>query len=232
MAVLEENSTKYYIITLVLILYIIAFSKEKKEKILTILPFILLQILILGYLIKEGRIPDRVITPLQYCYIVTNLYIVMKEEKIKENLVNILKHNKIMIIIITLVIFTISLNIKIDERTSTSLKIGNSMEKYFKENSNNFYIYDNNFLTEFELFNGMKVNNYINMSGWTAYSPIYMERLKSLDVESLKDLLLRDNVYLILDKSLNINDYKNIILNAKIEKIESVERFNIYKFTK
>lgn len=229
---LEEKSTKYYIITVVLVLCIIIFSKEKKKKILTILSFVLLQILILVYLIIEGRIPDRIINPLVYCYILTNLYILEKEENIKKYLINVLKYNKIITITLVLIIFVMSINIKTNKEITMNLNIGNSMKNYFEEHSDNLYIYDNNFLSEFEFYNKVKYNNYINMSGWTAYTPFYKEKLKKLGVESLKELLFKDNVYLISNKTTNIDDYKNIDLDVNIEKIESVERFNIYRFTR
>ena len=221
----------YYIITLIIIAYIISKSKDKKRAILTIMPFIILQFAILVYLIIGGRILDRVMVPLYTCYIVTNIYIILNETKDKKILDKFLNFDKSLAIVLTILLFVISMGIDIDNTNLVLADKGDMMLQYFEEHKGNFYIFDNNYLAKFEFFNKYGTQNYINMCGWTAYSPIHKEAIRKQGAESLKELLFKDNVYMILN-STDVEKYKDLDLNVNIEEVDSIEEFHIYKFSR
>lgn len=220
-----------YVVTLVLIAYLIISSSDKKGKILTVLPFIILQLIILIYLIRGGRILDRVMVPLYTCYVVTNMYIILQEEKSRKVVDKFFDCDKVVITILVMLIFILSMGIDIDNTNLVLANKGNMMLQYFEEHPKNFYIYDNNYLAKFEFFNKYSTPNYINMSGWTAYAPIHEEAIKNQGANSLKELLFKDNVYMVLN-STDVEKYQDLDLNTKIEEVDSIEEFHIYKFTK
>lgn len=220
-----------YFCTILFIILIIIFSKEKKEKIKKILPFIISQMIILSYLIYNGRLPARVINPLYGCLIITNIYIIFNENNIRKVLYKILNINKIIMLLFALTLLILTVNFKINEVKKAEIKNGEVIQNYFKKHSNNFYIYDNNFLESFKFINKFPDNNYINMSGWTTYSPLHKEVIKKHGAKSLKELALKDNVYVVLGNT-DLSLYKGIDSNIKITEVDKIGQFYIYKFSK
>lgn len=229
---IKNTDNIYYIITLILIAITIIVSSNKKEKIITILPFILLQIALLAYLAIGGRIPERVLVPLYTCYIVTNIYIILQEKNLKNSLNKILNYGKWLVLILVISAFFISINITMESVSTPFGTNADMMETYFKEHSENFYIYDNNELERFKPFKEYSVNNYINMSGWTVYSPLHKQVIKNQGASSFKELLFRDNVYMVLYSQSSIDSYQALEPDAKIEQVDTIGVFNVYKFTK
>ena len=223
-----------YNVTLAIIAILIILSKDKKKSAKIILPFVILQFAILLYLVKGGRTPDRVMVPLYTCYIVTNIYIIFKEDVTKKIFDKIMSYKivTLLVLIMSVLLFSSSLKkLNVNTNISYYAKRGNVIEEYFKNHPNNVYIYDNNYLDKFEIINKYVTSNYINMGGWTAYSPIYKKAIKNHGAKNLKELLFKDNVYMVLTTT-DINIYKDIDPEAKIEAIDTIDEFHIYKFTK
>lgn len=228
------KSAQYYIFTLVVMCYFVLRASNRKEKILTILPFLCVQFLILAYLIVQGRLPDRVVMPLFFSYIIMNLAIILKEEEPKRLLKNFLHYDKILITVVSIVLFAVSTgNIKINEFEKDKCERENEILEYFEEHQDNFYIYDRNSLETFNLITQYRAKNYINMSGWTVFSPLHTAKIESQGVSSLKELLFKDNVYLVIDLS-DIDEFarRYIDKDAKIEQIDELNGTYIYKVTK
>ena len=230
--ILTSRPNICYCMTLIIIAYLIISSSNKKEKLIKIIPFLALQIAILTYLVVKGRIPDRVIVPIYTCYIVTNIYIILQEEKIQKSINKLLDYNRFTSIMVIILIFILAMDIKVYNNDKVLAEKGSMMEEYFESHPENFYIYDNNYLAKLTLFNRFSKNNYINMNGWTAYSPLHQEAIKRQGASSLKELAFKDNVYIVLLNYSNIELYNEIDTNVKIEMVDSIGEYNIYKFTK
>lgn len=229
---LKKDLNKYYIITIFIMCYVILKSPDKKTKFVTVLSFVFLQIAFLLYLVIQGRIPDRVIVPLYFSYIVMNLFITLNEDEIKNIAKKVLYYDKKFIMICAIVLFIVATqNVNIYTSKVEGLTEKNKILKYFEKHPENFYIYDRNSKEEYSLINKYTAKNYINKNGWTTFSPLYTEKINNQGAGSLKDLLFKDNVYLVLE-SANANNYKTIDENVKIEKIDQVNNYYIYKFTK
>lgn len=218
-----------YIISVFLILISVLEDKEDKKR---ILPFLIFQIIILLYLIIDGRTVERVVIPLFSCYIITNFYIILQNRKIRNFIKEILNNKEITcIILLTIMLFISTQSIKIENYNYFSIARENLVKKYLESNSENLYIYDNIGLEYVRIFNKPNIKNYINMSGWTIFSPVYNELLNKYGVKSLRELLFKENVYLMTTE-LSEEILKRIEPNIDVQKVDYVWGYNVYKFTR
>lgn len=229
---LRKGINAYYMVVVFTICYIFFKASDKKIKFIKICPFAVLQAGILLYLILQGRIPDRVIIPLYFSYIVMNLFIILNEEEVKIIIQKVLNNKKKLITICAIILFVVSTqNVNIYTCKKEEILEENKILKYFQENPEKFYIFDRNGSEMYSLINKYPAKNYINKNGWTTFSPLHAEKINNQGADSLKDLLFKDNVYLVLDSE-DTKNYKKLDKNVKIKKIDQVNNYHIYKITK
>lgn len=229
---LKRDLNKCYIFTIFLMCYFLLKSSDRKRKFISVLPFIALQVAILLYLAIQGRIPNRVIFPLYFSYIAMNLFIILNEEEVKKITQKVLYYNKKFTMMCAIILFIIATqNVNVYTCKTDKFIEENKILEYFEEHPENFYIYDRNSGEMYSIINKYTAKNYINKNGWTAFSPLHTEKINNQGAESLKELLFKDNVYLVLDSD-NADKYKSIDKNAKIDKVDKVNNYYIYKFTK
>ena len=218
-----------YIMSVFIILIVALEDKQDKKK---ILPFIIFQIITLLYLIIDGRTITRVMIPLFSCYIITNFYIILQNKKIRNFIKEILNNKKITCIIALLFMFLISTQlIQTENYNRFLIARGNVVKRYLESNSKNLYIYDNTDLEYITIFNKTNIKNYISMSGWTIFSPLYNEALNKYGVKNLRELLFKENVYLITAE-LKEETLNQIESNIDVQKVENIGGYKIYKFTR
>lgn len=224
---------KYYIITIFLLGYYVIKSRKRKIKIPIFLFLMMIQLSMLSYLVYKGRMPDRVLVSLFASYIICNIGLLLSEIETKEIIHKIINYDKVFFIIITMIAFLFGIkSVKVESITREQTKIANEMVEYFEQHPDNFYIYDKNSFDIFKIKTIYKANNYLNMSGWTVFSPLYQEKINKQGVKTLKELAFQENVFLVIPYSLEDEKEKITFLFKKDAKIELKEVFNgnyIYK---
>lgn len=229
----NTESIKYYLITLFIFGYYTIKSKDRKIKIPLFLIFMVFQFSIILYLVYQGRLLDRVVIPLFASYIIMNISILLNEENFKRIVNKIINYDKIFFIIISIIVYIYSINsIRVDESTRIWTDEANNILEYFAENPDNLYIYDRNSLENFKLVNTYTANNYLNMSGWSTFSPLHTKKINKYDANTLTELLFEENVYLVIPYSLEDNNekYNFLFKDYTIELIDKFEFYHIYKF--
>lgn len=229
---IKRDDNTYYVMTLFALSIAIITATDRKKKAMTIIPFILLQITLLLYLASNGRMPDRVMVPLFTCFVLTNLYILFQVDSVKNNAKRVVENGKALLLIPLLISFLLAINVRIESVSKPFDSSSNTMQAYFNSHPDNFYIYDNNNLEKFKLHKEFKQNNFINMSGWTAFSPLHKEAIKNQNANSLKELLFKENVYMVLEAVYPVENYQLLEPNVKIEQVDSIDRFYVYKFSR
>lgn len=228
--------SKYYFITLFILGYYAIKSKDRKKKIPIFLLFFVIQFGMLAYLVYQGRLPDRVLVPLFAGYIIVNIATLLNEEEAKEIMKKVLNYDKVFIIIVSIILYIFAIKyIRCDTSTRYNADVSNNVLEYFSLHSDNIYIYDKFSLENFRIKNRYRTNNYISMSGWTICSPIHKQAINKYDVETLKELLFKENAYLVVPYSLEKNKERYEFLFGEDVNIELVDQYNvnsIYKITK
>lgn len=229
---LSTNLNRYYMIILCVLIYFSLKSKNRKKNILSIIPFILVQFSISIYLTIQGRLPDRIIIPLYFSYIVMNLFLILNLPEIKKIIKNVLCYDKALSTLCAIILFIISTQkINIYSVNTNTIENENAILEYFEKNKQNFYIYDRNSTEMFSIINKYQAKNYINKNGWTVFSPLHKQKIIKQGSESLIELIFEDNVYMVLTQN-DIYKYENIQSDIKVEKIDEINGFSIYKFKK
>lgn len=229
-------NNEYGRIYLFSVLILICFSiedKNRKENIIKFVPFFLLQILILLYLAHDGRIVERVYTPLYFGFVSMNLIMLLNMNKAKElynTTINSCKTLVICLVIAYLITYTTQTHIT--KAGTAFYKSKEWMSDYFQAHQENFYLFNRDNSEYYYLFNKYTFNNYINYGGWSAYSPIHTQKIKNRNADSLAELVFRDNVYFITNDQTDINLYRFLDENMTIEYIDKVNEYMIYKFRK
>lgn len=223
---------KPYFITLLILVYYALRTKERKTKIPTMLLLIIFQFAVLSYLVYQGRLPDRVVIPLFASFISMNIAILLNEDELKRISSKILNYDKILTIIIAGILLVNSIeSIESSKALRDESELANETLKYFAENPDNFYIYDRNSLETIHLRTRYRANNYLNMSGWSVFSPLHSEKLNKYGAKTVKDVLLEPNVYLVIPFS-NADKYKVIYDDVNVETIDVINGNYVYKFSK
>lgn len=225
---------KYYLITVFLLGYYVIKSKDRKKKIPIYLLFLIFQFGILSYLVYGGRLPDRVLIPTFATYIIVNMATLISEVEVQTILKKILNYDKVFFIIMSIILYAFSIkhidaNLVIRNAVDTS----NEILEYFAKYPDNIYIYDKFTLEKFKVVNQYPMNNYINMSGWCAFTPSHEERIKKCGVSSLKELVEKDNVYLVIPEPYTPEEkeerYQYLFGEVEIELVDKVNENYICK---
>lgn len=222
---------KLYLFSILLIASFWAENKYKKENLIKILPFLGLQILILLYLAHDGRIVERVYSPLYFGYITMNLFILFNFDHTKQVFDFLLDNTKILIICLAVTyIISYITRIYIDKDSTAFYKSKEWMSDYFQAHQENLYLFNRDNSEYYYFFNKYTFNNYINYGGWSAYSPIHQQKIENRGAKDLKELVFKDNVYFITNNMTDVNLYKFLDENMTIEYIDTVNEYLIYKF--
>ena len=193
---------------------------------------IIFQVAVLSYLVYQGRLPDRVVIPLFASFISMNIAILLNEDELKRISSKILNYDKILTIIIAGILLVNSIeSIESSKALRDESELANETLKYFAENPDNFYIYDRNSLETIHLRTRYRANNYLNMSGWSVFSPLHSEKLNKYGAKTVKDVLLEPNVYLVIPFS-NADKYKVIYDDVNVETVDVINGNYVYKFSK
>jgi hypothetical protein len=235
----STSISKVYLVSLFLLLYFIIIKDIKKKKEGTIITdslFVLFEFIIIGYAIYKGRLPERVYLPLFNSFIIINMFLVLTKNKIKEFLNNTVNLDKKFFVIFSLLLFLASgFYVRREDIILENIDKENEVINYIANNKDNLYVYDRVEAEYIKLDNNYFPTNYINLSGWEVFSPIYNDKIKKYGVNEMKELLLLDNVYLI--EPYNTVDsiykyYKEYDYDVVVYQIDKINNNYIFKISK
>ena len=226
----KKTGITYLISTLALL--IVCLKHNKKALLFTIL-----QLLILAFLIMNGRVPERVYMPLFFAFISTNIIIIFNNTKIVEYILKIVNYNslsKIVLCLLSIILFcSLVFKVYLTDDDKAFFNFNLIALNYMSNHQENFYLYNHFELEPLSIKNKYTVSNYINIGGWSIYSPLYYEKLKTRGVNSINDLITQDNVYIILPTDFNSSHFNELSDNVTIEKIDEIEKtYIVYKINK
>lgn len=221
-----------HLITVFILICILLEMPNKKQVFKRYILFFLFEAIILSVLIINGRIIERVCLTLYFGLLSINLYLIFDNDKTKGLFYYLLNNYKVLIASSCLILFTFSIIKAYIPKTPTGLVT--IPLKYISEHPENYYIYNDFDEQTFSLKNKDTLTNYINIGGCTTYSPLYNQKLNSLGVNSLIELALKDNVYVILPYDQNVTDFRELAEDMEIAKIEELDKksYVVYKFFK
>lgn len=230
----NEKLAKYYLITVFLLGYYVVKSKDRKKKIPIYLLFLIFQFGILSYLVYQGRLPDRVLVPVFASYIIVNMATLISEVEVQTILKKILNYDKVFFIIMSIILYAFSMkHIETDLVTRNAVDTSNEILEYFAKYPDNIYIYDKFTLEKFKVVNRYPMNNYINMSGWCAFTPSHEKRIKQCGVSNLKELVWKENAYLVIPEPYTPEEkeerYQYLFGEVEIELVDKVNENYICK---
>lgn len=231
--------SKVYLISLFLMLYFVVFKdikKNKKGTFVTDILFALIEFILIGYAIYKGRLPERVYLPLFNSLIFINMFLVITKDKIKDFLNNIINLDKKFFVIASILLFLASgFYVRRENMILEIIDSENEVIEYIANHKDNLYVYDRVEAEYTRLDNDYFPKNYINLSGWEIFSPMYNEKIKKYGVDEMKDLLLQDNVYLIEPYYLVnvIQEYYNEYnYDVVVNQIDKINDNYIYKISR
>lgn len=226
----KKTGIVYLISTIALIIVCLKWNKKA-------LLFTIVQLLILSFLIMNGRVPERVYMPLFFAFISTNIIIIFDNTNIGEYILKIVNYNhlsKFGFCILSIGIFsTLIFKVYLTDSDKEFYNFNLIALNYMSNHQENFYLYNHFELEPLSIKNKYTVSNYINIGGWSIYSPLYYEKLKTRGVNSIDDLITRDNVYIILPADFDASQFNELSDNVTIEKTDEIEQtYIVYKFNK
>ena len=230
--------SKVYLVSLFLLIYCIVLKdikKKEKEMIITDSLFLFFEFILIGYAIYKGRLPERVYLPLFNSFIIINLFIVITKNKISNFLSNTVDLDKKFFVVASILLFLASgFYVRRDETVLEKIDKENKVIDYIANNPDNLYIYDRVEAEYISISNKYFPSNYINLSGWEVFSPIYNDKIQKYGVNEMKDLLLLDNVYLIepynVINAIN-NYYKEYNYDVIVYQIDMINDTYVYKIS-
>ena len=209
------------------------FKGKDKKKMIIMLFSIGLQTLIMLYLAYNGRIPDRVIMPLFMSFSIFIIAMMLNEiEPVK--IVNaISQYDKILTCLGAIIILGYSIRwVDGDLVERENCVRNNLILTYFSEHQNNLYLYDRNSLETVSVKNKYMADNYLNMSGWTVFSGVHAQKITKYRAESYRDLLFKDNVYIVTNGTFEPSVYGLNKEDIVYEVVDQYEGYTIYNVNK
>ena len=221
---------------LFLLNFITAIIKKDWKLLILLIELTSVLIIILSYLIFKGRIIDRVMKPLFFYNIVIYFIILFFNKDIRYNYEEICNNKTIFIIVVLLLTFIEIISSKKMGEIESAKRIEISNDQYYKENIDKFYIYAVGHGAGEEtihLIRDNSENNCMSFGDWIAFSPAYYEKLSNNHVKNIKELCLKDNVYVVLNYKRKIEDIGILDETLKYEKVEELDKvytkFYVYR---
>ena len=183
-------------------------------------------IIILAYLIFKGRITERVMQPLFFFNITMLFIILISNKEVQYNYEEVCNNKIIFIISMLVLICAIIIYNKYNGETDFFEFREINNDKYYAQNKSNFYVYDVHSYGAGEqpihLIRDNTEDNSMSIGDWIAYSPVYYEKLEKMHVKNMKELLLKNNVYLDVYYKRKVQLLTYVDENLKFDKIDEL----------